>query len=175
MLIIFLQLFCKTGIFSQHCLCGAEVQGKRGGKRENEPGIILCSLSSTGLKSCFFFSSPIPGALSRLSSQAGQSWSSSSHAAALLSGGQGEAQTLQTRGRNAGNGVENLSCLGASLVLYKEGLEQKCFCAPFLQSIHWQKRRTGLWGCAFTLFSLFMYSLVPFLLLLVVQTRQQVG
>lgn len=105
----------------QNRVCGAQGQGKCGGKRENEPGIILCILPSTGLKSCFFFSSLIPGALSKLSSQAGQSWGSSTCAAAVCCSQvvRVKPRTLQARGRNAGNGVENL--VGASLVFYREG------------------------------------------------------
>lgn len=105
----------------QNRVCRAEGQGKCGGKRENEPGIILCILPSTGLKSCFFFSSLIPGALSKLSSQAGQSWGSSTCAAAVRCSQvvRVKPRTLQARGRNAGNGVEN--SVGASLVFYREG------------------------------------------------------
>lgn len=59
-------------------------RGKTSVERKGKMSQGSSCASSTGLKSCFFFSSPIPGALSKLSSQAGQSWSSSTGAAAVF-------------------------------------------------------------------------------------------
>lgn len=154
-------------------MCGTEGQGKCGGKRENEPGIILCILPSTGLKSWFFLQESHSRCLEQIefSGRTELGLLHTCSCCALLSGGQGEADKGQKCRKWGGKCSGSISCA------LQGGLEQICCCAPFLQSVHWQEKRgsTGLWGCAFTLFSLLKYSLVLFLPLLVVQTRQQVG
>lgn len=103
-------------------------------------------------------SSPVPRALSSLCSYRAAVWSQGSMkyvcVAAmllLLSCGQSETQDRTNKGEKWRKWGEKSS--GSMSYTLQGGLEQKCFCTPFLQSLCWQEKGkgTGLRDCAFAL------------------------
>lgn len=152
--------------------CVAEGQGRRGGKGENEPGIILCILSSSELKSCFSFSSPILGALSTSClefSGRRTELEFSTHAVLCSQVVRVKPRTLQKRGRKE----MGWAILWDNLFCFIRKTRVKMFLCPIFP-VHTLAGGEQGYGVMHSLFfSLFMYSLVLFLPLLVVQTRYQ--